>query len=112
MITPFQMYLVIKAEEIAAGLFVFGILGLCFGGVLAASAAAANNLKPRHVLVLLVCLLALAAGFLIPDAKQIAAIYLVPRILNSDKAKALPDKLMDLGEEWIEELRPGKREGQ
>lgn len=112
MITPFQMYLVVKAGEIAAGLFVFGIMGIAFGAVLVDAAASVNKLKPRHFLVLLGGLLALAVGTLIPDAKQIAAIYLVPRILNSDKAKALPDKLMDLGEEWIKELRPGKREGQ
>lgn len=112
MITPFQMYLIVKSADIAAGLFVFGIIGIGFGAVLVFAAADTGKLKPRRFLVLLGGLLALAVGTLIPDAKQIAAIYLVPRILNSYKAKALPDKLMDLGEEWIKELRPGKREGQ
>jgi len=43
----------------------------------------------------------------IPNTKEIAAIYLIPKIVNNEEVKAVPDnalKLLNLKmEEWIEE---------
>ena len=37
-----------------------------------------------------------------------AAIIVVPKIVNNAKIQALPDKLLDFGTEWLEELKPSK----
>ena len=43
---------------------------------------------------------------LLPTPKQAAAIIIVPSIINNEHVQQLPDKITQLGLEWLEELRP------
>ena len=45
---------------------------------------------------------------LIPSTKQLAAIYLLPKIVENRQITELPDKAVTLANEWLEELRPKK----
>jgi len=49
----------------------------------------------------------IVAGFL-PSSKTLAAMYIVPKIANNTQVQQLPDKLLILSNEWLEELRPKK----
>lgn len=53
-------------------------------------------------------LLFMSAKTLTPSVKQIAAIIVVPSIVNNKHVKELPDKLLGLANEWIKELSPKK----
>ena len=44
---------------------------------------------------------------LLPSTKEMAIIYVVPKVINNEKISMIPDKLLNLSSEWIEELRPG-----
>lgn len=43
---------------------------------------------------------------LLPSTKEMAIIYVVPRVINSEAVSQIPGKLLRLSSEWIDELRP------
>lgn len=43
-----------------------------------------------------------------PSTKQMAAIIIVPRIVNNEKVQVVGNGLYDLAVEWMDELRPKK----
>lgn len=47
---------------------------------------------------------------LIPSTKQMAAIIIIPKIVNNQKVQEIPDKLLSLAEAWMEELKPSQEE--
>lgn len=44
----------------------------------------------------------------IPSTKEMAAILILPKVLNNEKVQELPNNLLTLANEWIEELKPKK----
>lgn len=53
----------------------------------------------------------LAIGLLqvfLPSGKTLAAMYILPPIVNSDAVQKLPSELTDLAIEWLRELKPNK----
>jgi predicted Na+-dependent transporter len=52
------------------------------------------------------------AKMFVPTTRQMAAIYVVPSMINfateNKKLKTLPNKVIDLAGEWIDELSPKK----
>ena len=47
----------------------------------------------------------------VPSTKEMAAIYVVPKIANSQTVKDLGEGVVTLAREWLEELRPAKEGG-
>lgn len=45
---------------------------------------------------------------LIPTTKEMAAIIVIPSVLNNEKVQTVGNKLYDLAVEWMDELRPVK----
>ena len=45
---------------------------------------------------------------LVPSTAQMAAIVVVPRIVNNEQVQTVGNRLYDLATEWLDELRPGK----
>lgn len=45
---------------------------------------------------------------MIPTTKDMAAILVVPKIVNSEKVQTVGNKLYDLAIEWMDELKPNK----
>jgi hypothetical protein len=45
-----------------------------------------------------------------PTSKELCAIYVVPPIINNEQVQELPSRILDLGVEWLEELKPDKAE--
>jgi len=43
---------------------------------------------------------------LLPSTREMAIIYVVPKVTNNQSVQQLPDKLLRLSSEWLEELRP------
>lgn len=50
----------------------------------------------------------------IPTTKQAAIIYCLPKIANNEQVQKIPDKILKLSNEWLDELSPNntKEEGQ
>lgn len=45
---------------------------------------------------------------LVPSTAQMAAIVVVPRIVNNEQVQTVGSRLYDLAAEWLDELRPRK----
>ena len=45
---------------------------------------------------------------LVPSTAQMAAIVVVPRIVNNEQVQTVGNRLYDLATEWLDELRPRK----
>lgn len=50
-------------------------------------------------------------GVMLPTTKQMAVIYVYPKVSNSHFIQTVPQKILNLSEEWLEELRPKNKEG-
>lgn len=48
-------------------------------------------------------------GWFIPSTKEMAAILILPKIINNQKVQEMPNKVLDLANEWLDELRPVKK---
>jgi ABC-type uncharacterized transport system auxiliary subunit len=42
----------------------------------------------------------------VPTTKEMAVIYVVPKIMNNENAKKIPDKVFKLADEWLEKMSP------
>lgn len=54
--------------------------------------------------------LSLTGAALTPTTRQMAAIVIIPKVVNSEKVQTAGNKLYELAVEWMEALRP-KRPG-
>lgn len=45
---------------------------------------------------------------LTPSSKDVAAIYIIPRVANSETVNQLGDEALGLVREWMNELKPGE----
>lgn len=48
----------------------------------------------------------LLISIFLPSTKQMGAIFVVPAIVNNKRVQEYPEKVLDLGLEWLEELKP------
>ena len=53
--------------------------------------------------------LALAVATFTPSAKTVAAMYVLPKIVNSEKVQQLGDEAYDIAIEWMKSLKPSKK---
>lgn len=54
---------------------------------------------------LMFCFL-LVFSVLIPNTKQMAIILVAPKVINNEQVQKLPNQVLILANEWLEELRP------
>lgn len=43
-----------------------------------------------------------------PSTKQMAIIYVTPKIINNEKVQQIPSKILNLTNDWLDELSPEK----
>lgn len=116
-ITPYQMYWLVKLDNIQGFLGTLAFLVFALGAVFTFRDFGAFDrnvgfYRDRWLWVFSWIPGAIlgAVAVLIPSTKQMAAIVIVPAIVNNQKVQELPNKLLDLGYEWIEDLKPKKGE--
>ena len=127
MITPCQMYWLVKLDDIRLGianLMWLPITWLVITAIVSVAALAATadeeqslreRVWRRIKKAMLLCIpmpflmvaLQLTAAF-IPSTKQMAAIVVVPKLVNSEKVQTAGNKLYDIAVEWMDELKPRK----
>jgi hypothetical protein len=116
--SPLQLYFLIKLDALtgffgAMGtcLIVFIIISLIAWGIMSDcnkdSGAKAKKFVSTHIkwAIPLGFIFIVLATFL-PNTKEMAVIYVVPKILNNAEVQKLPNQLLTLSEEWLEKLRP------
>jgi len=72
-------------------------------------------LKPfKQILIILFIFFIpiVSIAILLPDTKQMCALLVVPKVINytmdNEEMKKMPDQIIKLGSEWLNELSPKK----
>lgn len=91
----------------------FAVIALFVCWILAKSdgveipACLTKKIMPLSVLLFF---MSLVAGTFMPSSKTLAAMYFLPPLYNAvvenEEVKKLPDNVVELANEWIEELKP------
>jgi hypothetical protein len=130
MITTSQMYWITRLDGIvtllallASFLFVMGVIMLVYGrnecfAVKIWSWDTDKSIADRHkfgrklykagLMMAPVGILLYILLVMVPTTKQMAAIFIVPRIANSEKVQQAGNRLYDLAVDWMDELKPNK----
>lgn len=70
------------------------------------------DLKIPTVLSICIFILSVSLSFVLPSTKEAAAIYFIPKFYNSitenKELQKIPPKLVDLANQWLDELKPKK----
>ena len=115
-ITPWMMYWLTRLDEICC---VCLITAIC-SGIVALLALMNACGFPDHDLgwypeksvffyrMGVVFSVAMIVGVLTPSTKEMAAILIIPKIVNNDKVAQLPSKIVDLATDWLDALKPKK----
>ena len=111
MITAMQMYWLVILDNIVATSIILMAAGIASSIV--AFLGHTIDSWPRWPLVtsLVMALIAMTTLTFVPTTKQAAAIIIVPKLANSEKVQTVGNHLYELAVEWMEELRPPKKEG-
>ena len=113
-ITPGFIYLVAVLENVKIALGLIAILAVfCLASCGFSSIESYDGrIRVKHYGYVKYSLIALLAiGLLqvfLPSGKTLAALYILPPIVNSEAVQKLPSELTDLAIEWLRELKPNK----
>ncbi len=66
--------------------------------------------KITIIIVFLLLLLSITIYMFIPTTKQMAVILITPKIINNEKIKEIPEKIIKIGEKYLDELLEEKKE--
>lgn len=108
-LTALNLYFIMKMDALRNLLSCLGILS---GVGLFATVVFKSELKLK-TFILPIMFFVLVGTFTVshfatPSTKEICAIYAVPAIMNNENVQKIPDMVLELGIEWLEELRPNK----
>lgn len=114
-ITPFEIYLVMQMNSLCVLLLILclatgGISVLSFIELLCPFATEEKRTFLKKVLKISV---PLSIVFLLlfavtPSTKTVAAMYVVPKVVNNENAQKLPDEMLQLFRESIKDMMPKK----
>lgn len=127
-ITEWTIYWITRLDTIntalrgcAIAFGIFGTLGIILSIILGLAAktctteddrkfnAAVNcTIRPMARILFLLFILFLSLYNLTPSTKEMCAIKVIPIVARDEQVQQLPQKMVNLADEWIEELRPQK----
>ena len=118
-ITESAMYWITRLDYIHDFLLIFGGVGFVISQIVVAILAVVGEdyyadakiyykRAKQFVLLSIFFLLLIVGGLLAPTTKEYAAIKLVPIIVNDESVQQLPEKVVELANNWIDELKPEK----
>ena len=113
-ITPEMMYWLTRCDSICiAGFFLAVASGIGFAISFCAIIDKVDGWLVRVFCLFsfVTCFACIATCVFVPSTNEMAAIYVVPKIANSQTVKDLGEGVVTLAREWLEELRPAKEGG-
>ncbi len=60
-----------------------------------------KKVKCKMITLFIFLVLSIIANVLTPGMKQMAAIIVVPKIINNEQVQELPENILKLGNEWL-----------
>lgn len=65
-----------------------------------------NSMKKALVAICIACFSFNCLIAFLPTTKEMAAIYVIPKIANNESLQSIGSEMMDLAKEWLKELHP------
>lgn len=118
MITPWTIYWITRASSISNTLsavtVVLGIIGAALMVACAIADGSGEREDAKGLLrigwkVAILFAISLVASILTPTTKELAAMIVIPKVANSESVKQLGDGIVELANQWMEELAPEKK---
>jgi hypothetical protein len=118
MITESTMYWITRLDYISGFILTVGIVGTTISVIVSIISyfilitgheydkKDAKTLLKISIPAFIVTLLILTGGLLIPNTKQYCAIKAVPMVANNERVQEIPDKMLDLADAWMNNLKP------
>ena len=106
MITHWQMYWITRLEGVSLDFIIIAIVIIMVTLFVAFIAAIESKFRKQRgwlSLVVIAGVIILFLGLLTPTTKEMAAIIVIPKIVNNPEVQKLPTNLLNLSNEWIEE---------
>lgn len=103
MITTGMVYWIIMLDKISAAFFIFAsAFGLLLFLITAANLSN-NGEFPWHYPVWIVLELFFICGAVfLPNTEQMAAIYLLPKVVNNEKIQSIGERTLDTGDKLLQ----------
>ena len=120
--STWNLYWIMKLDALSSFFeFLSSIIGLAMGLFIILLIVAYLNddnielIKPfKQILIILFIFFIpiVSIAILLPDTKQMCALLVVPKVINytmdNEEMKKMPDQIIKLGSEWLNELSPKK----
>ena len=123
MITPSAIYWITRFDDIRTGLAVLAVVVVVLAALALVILLATvenvhrdNETEYTKLTFCFVAALVLFAGVLggarafVPSTRDAAAMAVIPALANSERVQTVGNAVYDLAVEWLEELRPAKKE--
>ena len=111
MITPMQMYWLLKLDDIIGGCVIICVLLLMCALVSATIFGYANDVRNEKIktyasisfiLAMIGIIFFGAVRFFLPSTNQMAAIYVIPAIVNNEKIQQIGGKTLDISNQLLD----------
>lgn len=123
MITPSTIYWITRFDDIRTGLAALAIVAVALAALAldmflmtVENVHRDNETEYTKLAFCFVAALVLFAGVLggmrafVPATRDAAAMAVIPALANSEKVQTVGNAVYDLAVEWLEELKPAKKE--
>lgn len=115
--SSWTLYFVLMLDSACCFIVIVAItsLAVAFALILAYSSTISKgygdgkNIRGWLILACVMAALFVPLAILTPNTKQMAAILILPKIANNEQVQEIPGKLLDLADDWIEELKPEEK---
>lgn len=125
MITPSTIYWITRFDDIRTGLVVAAFAAIVLAALALVMFLATvenvhrdNEVKYMKLAFCFAAVFVLLAGVIggarafVPTTRDAAAMAVIPALANSERVQTVGNAVYDLAVEWLEELRPAKKEVQ
>lgn len=106
-ISMWEIYWLFKLDDIRGLFVILSIIIGCMGGLAAIAIAVEKGTESviKYLkIVIPVFLLTLSLATFIPGSKTLAAMYVVPSVVNNKSVQQIPQKILDLANQKLDEL--------
>lgn len=107
--TPLDIYLIVTIGKLSSFLLVFGCLILILTTIFGIGVYASDEMNARFIKLAtkscITSVIFILIGIVTPTTKEAAAIYILPKIVNSIEIQQLPSEVKSLAVEWLKDLK-------
>lgn len=104
MLTSWEIYWITRLESIGISMLIISVVSLFIFIVTFFKYLKHDIDSLYYKFSISVFVISIFIASMIPSTKEMAAIYVLPKIVNNEKIQGIPDKILDLSNKWLDDL--------